>query len=87
MPIFLRERSNIILKNIYAIEVFFRIFLNYYLFALLTVSMWTYLQNEFATRVACTSVVHVFLRSQDSSVTRPGDMGTSLAKVNALLGL
>ncbi|EFN64281.1 hypothetical protein EAG_08934 [Camponotus floridanus] len=29
--------------------------------------------------------VHVPLRTQDSSVTRPGDMGTSSAKVNGLL--
>lgn len=28
--------------------------------------------------------VHVPLRTQDSSVTRPGDMGTSSAKVNGL---
>lgn len=32
-----------------------------------------------------TALEHVPLRTQDSNVTRPGDMGTSSAKVNGLL--
>ena len=37
-----------------------------------------------AMSLSYTFLEHVRLRSQDSSVTRPGDMGTSLTKVNDL---